>query len=100
MATLHSTDAVLPLSQCTLSLQGVDSIINHLRSHPVFANAPEDRLRGAAFGFLVAGSSSDNAVEFHPIHFDCTSRRTLPLHRGLRADYVGSVFDHVCAEFR
>lgn len=80
--THDPSDAILPISHCRLTPQGVISVMHHLGQHSLFTDMPEERLRAMAFAFLAHGGSSDDdhiidADSFHYMHYEANkdSRR-------------------------
>lgn len=91
---------IIPLEQCVFGNLGLHSVIVHLRSHPTFAHVPEHKLRGAAFGFLTAGASSDGDHDVpyqrcHRLYHDLNKSGQPKWREGLRDIYMQSVMDVV-----
>ena len=96
-----NADAILSISQCRMTPQGVASIIHHLKQHPLFADVHEERLRAMAFAFLAYGGTNDNnhAIDIgslHRIHYEAnrTSRHGC-WRNNMCESYVALVMDLV-----
>ena len=90
----------LPLNQCEMTLAGVVALVEHLQSHPTFANVDVRRLRAMAIAYLTFGGTTDNRHNvllgnLHPAHH-AVHTPSSPWRTSLRAHFVSLVTDMVC----
>lgn len=94
--------SILSLERCRLTPQGVESVLSHLRSHPVFADVPIPRLRAMAIAFLAHGGIDDGNHALprgglHAAHLETHSQGGQATWRSsMRPDYIQLVMDVVC----
>ena len=94
-----STNRPPPLDQCQMTLNGVNALIQHLQSHPTFANVNVRRLRAMAIAYLTFGGTTDNRHSvplgnLHPAHH-AVHTSSSPWRTSLRAHFVELVTDMV-----
>lgn len=91
---------ILPFDLCTLTPQGIDSVIFHLRSHPLLGDVSESRLRAMAISFLAHGGINDGnhalpRGALHTAHLENHETGQPPWLSSLRDEYIQLVMDVV-----
>ena len=92
---------ITAFSDCSMSPQGVWSMVQHLRSFPPLRDQPEERLRAMAVAFLAFGGTSDgghmvSVSALHPSHIQAHSKnKQLTWRRYMREEYIRMVMDLV-----
>ena len=89
----------LPLDQCGMTLAGVNALVQHLQSHPTFANVDVGRLRAMAIAYLTFGGTTDNRHNvplgnLHPAHH-AVHTPSSPWRISLRTHFMSLVTDMV-----
>ena len=92
----------LAFNDCTLTPNGVDAMVAHLRALPVLRDLPVSRVRAAAIALITFGGSSDGRnnvgrTGLHDAHFAAhASNAPTTWRHGLRDDYMRMLMDLVC----
>ena len=89
----------LPLDQCEMTLAGVIALVQHLQSHPTFANIDVRRLRAMAIAYLTSGGTTDGRHNvplgnLHPAHHAVHTSNS-PWRTSLRTHFMTLVTDMV-----
>ena len=91
---------VLQFDLCTLTPQGIDSMVFHLRSHPLLGDVSEPRLRAMAIAFLAHGGVKNGNRSLphgalHTAHLETHKTGEPPWLSSMRDEYIQLVMDVV-----